>query len=111
MSLLKNETYLECENPNIYAIVVSDEDQTQLLISYYDEDDDTSDEDVELRFYADKDGEILFYLTGAEKNREQVRTIKTIQGELNIKLSMKLLDIESLHPPHLVCYLAVFINT
>lgn len=93
LSLLKNEVSLECENPNIYAVAASDGDQTQLLISYYNEEDDTPDENVELRFYADRHGEMRFYLTDAEKNRELVQTVKVSKGEQHVQISMKLFDI------------------
>ena len=93
MSLLKNEIFLECENPNIYAIAASNGEQTQLLISYFNEDDDTPAEDVEIKFYADQAGEMRFYLTDAEKDRELVRTGKVLKGEQTIQVSMKLFDI------------------
>ena len=93
LSLLKNEVSVECENLNVYAVAASDGDQTQLLISYYNEEDDTPDENVELRFCADRDGEMRLYLTDAEKNRELVRTVNISKGEQTIKIPMKLFDI------------------
>ena len=65
----------------------------QLLTSYFNEDDDTPAEDVEIKFYADQAGEMRFYLTDAEKDRELVRTGKVLKGEQTIQVSMKLFDI------------------
>ena len=93
MSLLKNEIFLECENPNIYAIAASNGEQMQLLTSYFNEDDDTPAEDVEIKFYADQAGEMRFYLTDKEQDNSLVRTVKITEGEQTVKLPMKLFDI------------------
>ena len=93
LSLLGNEVALECDNPNIYTVAASDGNQTQLLISYYNEEDILSAENVELTFCADYDGELRFYLTDEKKDHELVRTIEFSKGEQSIQVPLQLFDI------------------
>ena len=93
MYLLGNEVSAECENSNVYALAASDGKQTQLLITYYNNDDATPAEDVELKFTADRAGEMRIYLTDGEKDAALVDTVKITEGEQTVKLPMKLFDI------------------
>ena len=91
--MLKNQVQLDCENENIYAVAASDGEKTQLLVTYYNDDDDTPSEDVELKFTAEKAGEMRFYLTDKEQDNALVYTVKVAKGEQTVKLSMKLFDV------------------
>ena len=93
MYLLGNEVSAECENSNVYALAASDGKQTQLLITYYNNDDATPAEDVELKFTADRAGTMRIYLTDREQDNALVRAVKITEGEQTVKLPMKLFDI------------------
>ena len=93
MYQLKNEVETVCENPNVYALAVSDGKQTRLLVTYYNDDDSLPDEDVELKFTSESAGEMRFYLTDKEQDNALVRTVKVTEGEQTVKLSMKLFDV------------------
>ena len=91
--MLKNQVQLECENADVYAVASSDGKQTQILVTYFNNDDNAPGEEMELKFTADKAGEMRFYLTDKEQDNALVRTVKITEGEQTVKLPMKLFDI------------------
>ena len=91
--MLKNQVHLECENADVYAVASSDGKQTQILVTYFNNDDNAPGEEMELKFTAERAGEMRFYLTDKEQDNALVRTVKITEGEQTVKLPMKLFDI------------------
>lgn len=93
MTLLRNEVRLECDNESIYAITASDGKQTQILLTYYDENDESAEGEVELKFKVTQKSKMCFFLTDEKRDMEQVRTMDLLEGEQSVRLPIHLFDV------------------
>ena len=93
MSLLKNEVYLACEHNDVYAIAAADGNQTQLLLTYYSEDDNSPNGEIELKFHSECEGELRCYRTDQTNNEELIQASHVTIGEQSVKIPLNLFDI------------------
>ena len=93
MTKIGGEVLTESDDEKIYTLAVSDNKTTEMLLTYYAEEDDTPDKEATLHFELPCESEIRFYLTDTAHDDELVERRLLQAGEQKINLSLKLFDI------------------
>ena len=93
MSESGEEILSEGDTNEIYSLAVSDGKETQLLLTYFAEDDDSPAADLTLQFRAARKSEVSVCLSDQNRNMELVKTVTVEQGEQTLELPLNLFDI------------------
>ena len=93
MTKVGEEVFSESDDDKVYSLAVSNGKRTDLLLTYYDENDETPPADLSLRLRLSAESEIDFYLTDGEHDAACVKTLVFPKGDATIELPLKLFDI------------------
>lgn len=83
----------DCDDPDIYALAVTGEGENHVLLTYYNDNDDSPEKEVTVRFDVRCACEIKCYLTDEGRGEEEIRCVTAAAGPVALTLPAKLFDI------------------
>ena len=83
---------LDCDDPDVYALAVAGEAEQHILLTHYNENDETPAKEVTLRFAVEGKKQVKCYLTDETHSEEEVRRTE-VAGAAELTLPLKLFDI------------------
>ena len=93
MSESGEEVQTESDADEVYALAVSNGKETQLLLTYFAEDDNSPAADLILQFHVACESQLSVYLTDQTRNMELMKTVTVPKGEQTMELPLNLFDI------------------
>lgn len=93
MTKLGKEVASESDSERIYSLAVSNGRTTEMLVTYYEEDDDTPPTELSLQFETTEESEVSFYLTDGTHDAECVKKATVPAGKQTLNLKLNLFDI------------------
>ena len=93
MSVSGEEVQTESDANEVYVLAVSNGKETQVLLTYFAEDDNSPAADLTLRFHAACESELSVYLTDQNRNMELMKTVTVQPGAETLELPLNLFDV------------------
>ena len=84
---------LECDDPSVYALAASDGIETHILLTYFNENDESPDGEAVLRYCPAPRTEVALYLTDKTRDNIRVHLDYPGSGEQTLCVPLKLFDI------------------
>ena len=93
MAQLGQQVRLDCNDPDIYALAASDGEKTHLLLTYYNDNDESPQREVTLRFLSKTRSDVTLYLTDKTRDNARVHVETARVEEKAIRVPLKLFDV------------------